>query len=311
LVHGTEDAVVPLRVGVDGRDALERSGARAVVLRRVMGGGHAPDVREAARGVAWVRGMSTDKGVEALSAAKRVLEVAGPEGGNGAGGAEKGQVEILPHASGQAPAFGMAAAILRRFEADSSDKNAWPRGLADATEEQKKEAKGLALRIEAQGLRHVAALRGALPDAAALRAAAFAPDAPAPWWLGHVLSLREDFKGVESVDAYMKELRYDELLEEHEAAGKAIIEALEAPEWGGMGMAPKEAFGVVIAQLPNAYLQEGLARNMERDMADWGARSAELHLEQREVDLLPVVKQYFSAVRKGRERYVEVNLEWR
>ncbi|MFT3686992.1 MAG: hypothetical protein QM783_19075 [Phycisphaerales bacterium] len=247
-----------------------------------------PDAKEAGRGVAWVRGMVTDKAIDSMAMAKLVLK---PEGE-------------------QTPAFGMGLAILKRFEADPADKAAWPRGLTDATEEQKKEAKELALAIEAQGLRQVASLRLALPDAAALRAATSAPDSPTPNWLGHVLSLREDFKGVESVDAYMAELKYDELLEEHEEAGKKIVEAMETPEWGGMGAPPKEAFGVVIENLPKAYLEEGLPRSLERDMKDWAGRAAELRLPAEQVDLLPLVNQYFSAVKKGRERYREVNKAW-
>lgn len=310
FVHGTDDELVPLRVAVDGRDALEQAGAKAVTLRRVVGGGHAPDVREAGRGVTWVRGMVTDKALEAMAAAKAVLRVEGAGEAGGDARPTDGQVGNLPHAE-QTPAFGMALSILKRFEADPADKGAWPRAMSDVTEDQKKEAKGLSMAIEAQGLRQVAALRKVLPDAAALRAATFAPDSPTPNWLGHVLSLREDFKGVESVDAYLAELKYGELLEQHEEAGKKIVEALEAPEWGGTGASPKEAFGVVIENLPKAYLEEGLPRILEADMKDWGARAAELRLPREQVDLLPVVSQYFSAVKKGRERYREINREWK
>ena len=288
FIHGTDDDLVPLRVAVDGRDALERAGAKAAVLRRVIGGEHAPDVKEAALGVAWVRGMVTEKAAEAMDSAKAILAV-GPD---------------------RTPAFGMALAILKRFEADPEDKNAWPRATDDATDEQMTHAKAIATAIEAQGLRQVAALRAALPDAAALRAATFAPDTPAPNWLGQVLSLREDFKGVECVDAYMKELKYDQLLQEHEDEGQKIVTALEAAEWGGAGTPPKEAFGIVIENLPNAYLVEGLPHIMEADMKDWGARAEELRIPAAQRDLLPVVTQYYNAVKKGREKYREINKAW-
>jgi len=258
------------------------------VLRRVVGGGHKPDAREAGVGVAWVRALVTEYPEEALAGA-RALAAPG---------------------EGLAPAFGMAQEICKRFEADPEDKTIWPRGLKEATEEQRKGARSLSQAIEAQGLRQVASLRPSLPDAAALRAATFAPDAPTPNWLGHLLSLREDFKGVECVDAYMRELKYDDLLAEHEEAGKKIVAALEAAEWGGTGAPPVEAFGVVIESLPKAYLVEGLPRGLEANMKDWFARAAELKIPQEQRDLYPVVAQYLGAVKKGREKYREVNKGW-
>lgn len=291
FIHGTEDELVPLRVAVEGRDVVVADGAKAAVLRRVIGGGHAPDVNEAALGVAWVRALVTDKPDEALAGAKSLITVA-PD-------------------SARSPAFGMAQAICKRFEADPEDKAAWPRGLKDATDQQKKEAKALSAAIEAQGLRQVAALRAALPDAAALRAATFAPDTPTPNWLGHLLSLREDFMGIESVDAYMTELKYDELLAEHEEAGKKIVEALESAEWGGIGSTPVEAFAIVIENLPKAYLVEGLPHGLDANMKDWYTRADEIRIPQAQRDLYPVVTQYLGAVKKGRERYREVNKQWK
>jgi predicted esterase len=289
FIHGTADELVPLRIAVDGRDVLQSVGARAVVLRRVVGAGHAPDVKEAAIGVTWVRALVTENAAESLAGAKALVTL-GPD---------------------RAPAFGMAQNICKRFEADPEDKAGWPRGFKDATDEQKKEAKALSEAIEAQGLRQVTALRASLPDAAALRAATFAPDAPTPNWLGHLLSLREDFKNVVSVDAFMKELGYDDLLTEHEEAGAKIVAALEAPEWGGAGAMPKEAFAAVIENLPKAYLVEGLPHNLEANMKDWGARAKELNIPQAQQDLLPVVSQYLGAVKKGRERYKELNAQWK
>lgn len=297
FVHGTADELVPLRIAVEGRDALIQAGAKAAVLRRVVGGGHAPDVKEAALGIAWVRGMVTENPVEALDSAKTLLSIK--------------SVGVGPAGEIRTPAFGMALSILQRFTADPASTTAWPRATKDPTEDQKKEAAALAMTIEAQGLRQVAALRTALPDAAALRAATFAPDTPTPNWLGHVLSLREDFKGVECVDAFMKELKYDELLAEHEEAERAIVIALETEEWGGGGLPPKDAFAAVIESLPKAYLVEGLPRNLEATMKDWGKRADELKIPADQRDLLPVVSQYLSAVKKGRDRYHEINKEWK
>lgn len=291
FIHGTDDDLVPLRVAVEGRDVIVAEGAKAAVLRRVIGGGHNPDAKEAALGVAWVRALVTDKPDEALAGAKSLLTVAAD--------------------SPRSPAFGMAQAICKRFEADPEDRTAWPRGLKDATDEQKKEAKALSAAIEAQGLRQVAALRAALPDAATLRAATFAPDTPTPNWLGHLLSLREDFMGVESVDAFMTELKYEELLAEHEEAGKKIVEALESAEWGGNGATPIEAFEIMLENLPKAYLVEGLPHGLEANMKDWYTRADEIRIPQTQRDLYPVVTQYLGAVKKGRERYKAINAQWK
>ncbi|HYD02147.1 MAG TPA: hypothetical protein VEB22_13050 [Phycisphaerales bacterium] len=289
FIHGTEDDLVPLRIGVEARDVLRQAGAKAAVLRRAVGTGHAPDVKEAALGVAWVRALVTENPAEALSGAKSLVAVD----------------------AARAPAFGMAMNILKRFDADPDDRNAWPRGLKGVSDEQKKEAKALVLAIESQGLRQVTALRSALPDAAALRAATFAPDTPTPNWLGHLLSLREDFDGVESVDAFMTELKYAELLAQHEAAGKTIVSAIESPDWGGSGAPPQEAFAAVIENLPKAYLVEGLPHSLEANMKDWTARAQELRIPQNQRDLAPVVTQYLGAVKKGREKYKEMNKQWR
>lgn len=289
FIHGTDDQLVPFRVAVEGRDYLVSEGAKAAVLRRVSGGGHTPDVKQAALGVAWVRALVTDKPDEALTGLRSLLNAG----------------------DGLTPAFGMAQALTRRFAADPADKDAWPRGLKDATDQQRQEAKDLSMKIEAQGLRQVAALRASLPDAAALRAATLAPDMPTPNWLGHLLSLREDFMGVECVDAFMKELACDELLTEHEEAGKKIVAALEAAEWGGDGSTPLEAFDVVIENLPKAYLVEGLPQGLEANMKDWHARATELRIPRAQIDLYPLVTQYLGAVTKGRETYREINRQWK
>lgn len=289
FIHGTDDDIVPLRASVQGRDALVSAGSNAAVYRPVPGAGHAPDVKQAAIGVAWIRGMVTEKPDEALDAALAMLAAPGDEG----------------------PAFGLAAQLCRRFAADPEDRTAWPRGLKEATDEQRKQARSIQLAIEAQALRHVAALRPNLPNAQALRSASFEADLPAPAWLGHLLALRENFRGVESVEAFATEIGFDDLADEQDGAGRRVVEVLESADWGGTGASPAETYAAVIENLPKAYLINWLPGNLEKEMRTWLAVADDLRLSKAQRSAFPVVTQYAAAIKQGREQYRRLNAGWK
>lgn len=288
FVHGTEDAVIPYRLSVDARDILLEKEAVITHLRRVYGHAHEANPAEAEGAINFCIAMSTDKPEVTLNAARLLLK---PIGTN-------------------SPPFNLAVAALKRFEIDPEDMKAWPKGFKAATDEQKAEAKALILSIEAQGLRHIAELRKQLPDAAALKNATFEPDHPTPNWLGHILALREDFRGVQSVEDYLKEIGLDEAQDKHDEAARSISRVMDSPDWGGEGALPKEAYAIVLSTLPKAYLFEPMPGDLGPSMSDWHKRAESLHIPADRRDLYPIVTQYLGAVEKGRSAYRAINAQW-
>ena len=107
--------------------------------------------------------------------------------------------------------YGAARQVLGRITGDEKP------ALKDAEAATREKAQKLVDRIEAEGGRHVEALKKqvAKKDDLVLKSPAS--------WLGHLLPLREDFRSVRSVEAYVKAIDFDEHRKQQQKIGRAHV----------------------------------------------------------------------------------------
>lgn len=280
FLHGTEDQVAPYLWAVDARDELVKNGFRIVGLRRVYGHKHEPEPGEASACIDFVMGMTTDKPEEAIELARRMLS----------------------SQNGRTPMFGLADAVLARLEL-SADKEAWPRGFKEISEDAKREGAGVRLQIQTLGLRHAGALRAQIKDAQGLRQPLLEMDTPTPAWIGHLLAAREDWRGVEAIEALAADLKLDEVLAEHDAAARVLMEALATQE-------PKDALAVIRQQIGKCALFEPLPKNLLAIIEAWADEAEMLKLKPEDVQATVLVRQLLTARLRGLEAYRQLNASW-
>jgi predicted esterase len=283
FLHGSEDYVAPLRWGIDARDALMAENFRVLSMRRVYGLSHDPAPAHAHMGIDWLVAMTTPDGAEALRLARALL---------------------MPPA-GLTPAFGQAAQVLARFDLPD-EKGAWPRGFAGLTDAQRAQARALSVSLEALGLRHAGALRAQVPDdawARVLRRVPLEPDEKRPEWLGHLLALREDFRHVASVEAFIADIGFDAAQAAHDARARTMMQAY-------VEQTPRAAFAEVLRLLPECALFEGLPPDMPGELLEWGRHAATYNLREQDARLTGLIRQWQGALSAGRKRYEQINAGW-
>ena len=82
-------------------------------------------------------------------------------------------------------------------------------------------------------------------------------------WLGHLVALREDFRGVDSVESYVKKIGYDAEQASQKKASNAIFEA-----WYGSSP-PRAIYETIVTNLGGAFLVEGLPAELAERMESW------------------------------------------
>ena len=89
-------------------------------------------------------------------------------------------------------------------------------------------------------------------------------------WLGHLVSLREDFRGVDSVEEYMKEIGYDQTLQRQSKSASKILKAWYNEK------DPDKIFRVVLKEMPAAFLYEGYPPTLRKKMKEWHKKQKKL-----------------------------------
>lgn len=290
LAHGTADEETPYALSLDAVNALTSQGHVMAMLRRLPGIDTLPDPAVLNPCVDWVTAMMTDDPRQALATARALLRPLGK-------------------ASPVPPAFHMARAILRRFEVDPKAKRepgknrvyaflAKPGEEHEVTPELKKEAWDLALLIESHAQRHVQALKeSGLKDPADL-------DKPIPARLGHLLALREDFRGVDSVEAYLTTLGFAERWTAHAEAALDI--------WGLFGdnapTSPAARLDQAASAIPKAYLYEPMPPGFFAATVQWGAAEGPGAPSPDAKARAKVIEEWARAIEDGEKAYRDL---WR
>jgi predicted esterase len=276
FMHGTQDPVVPYGQSPGARDAYAKEGFDLLYLRRIEGYNHWPNELRATECLDWCEGITTSDPATALACAKRMLTVKKTD--------QYGM--DLP------VAFSGARAVLRRFEPKS------PNAIANAPADIVAEAAKLSKAIEDEGAKHVAALAKKIAKRADLKLGAEP-------WLGHLLPLREDFRGVDSVESYLKTLDFDKA---REAQAKNAGEIFSA--WYD-GKDPKKQFVTIQGKIGEAFLVEGYPPELGERMAQWKKDAAKLGLKDKDLKPYADFEAWRDGWTKGLEKYRAIWKDWK
>lgn len=195
FMHGTGDPVVPYGQSPASRDAYAEKGFALLHLNRLDRYNHWPNAIRATETLDWCQGMTAESAEEALDCAMRILTVKK---------ADQYQWVTLVDFSG-------ARDVLRRLEGKG------PAPMSQVPAAVASEAKRWIVEIEKHGASHVKELEKSMPKKG------LALDGKP--WLGHFVPLRENFRGVESVEAFFAAQKFDSKVEAHAKASKALFEA--------------------------------------------------------------------------------------
>ena len=277
--HGTLDPVVPYSQSVGTRDHYAKLGFPRLHLRRLARYNHWPNAVRSNESLAWCEGMTCKDPARALAAVGEILR---------------------PKRSDQyqwRTVVGFAAAwdVLRRFDAKGE------LGFAQApSAKQLADAKSLRSKIDDAGKKHVAALKKA---SANKKASALKLDGKA--WLGHLVALREDFRGVPSVEAYMASIGYDKTLAKHAKAASKISKSWYKDK------DPAKIARTVLKELPKAFLVEGLPASLAKKMNEWKKDAKKLGLKKRELRAFKVFANWEKGWKSGGEAYAKIWKKWK
>ena len=235
FLHGTADPVVPYLQSPGSRDAFAKAGYPLLHLRRLAGYNHWPNAVRATETLDWCQGMTATSPAEALERALSILRVKK---------ADEYQWQTVV-------GFAGARDVLRRIEGKG------PKRFDAVPEPTAKEARRWIERIDEHAAQHVEAVRASLPKK---KKALELDGGP---WLGHLVALREDFRGVEAVEALAAELDLDEKLAAHRKAAGPLLDAWYRQK------PPKEILEAAAECLPKAWLVEGLPPELPTKLVGW------------------------------------------
>lgn len=276
FMHGTADPVVPFRQSPAARDTYEKAGFELVHLRRLENYNHWPNAVRANETLDWCQGMTTDKPEEALAIAIDILR-------------DKKTDEYR----WEAPVgYSAARDVLRRLEGKG------PVPFKDVPEVTASQAKTWIANIDEAGALHVATLKKELARRKDLKL-------DGKPWLGHLIALREDFRGVESVEAYVKEMGFDETLATQTKAVEPVMTA-----WYGE-KPPKAIFESVVDVLAKTFLFEGYPPDLAAKMKEWKNDAAKLGITPKVLKKYPDFEAWQAGWEDGSKQYASVWKKWK
>lgn len=276
FLHGTADPGAPYSQSVKLRDGYAGLGHPMAVLRRQQGWDQRPDPAGAIDAIDWCIGMTSPDPAEALAAARAILSPRPAD-------------EIDRRSP---PWFAGGAAILTRFRGQGPAPFALGAGGESETD-----AIALLRRIEAEGAKHVGVLKRQVASGDAIRL----DGGP---WLGHLVALREDFRGVGPVEAYIKELGCDELAAKHAEV------SVELTQTWFRGVSPKQTFETVVKVLPHCFLVEGLPPDLGDAIAKYFAQAQGHNLSPESIRRYRFFLMWKSGWDGGLKQYESLWSKW-
>lgn len=271
FMHGTEDPVVGYTNSLGSRDAYAGDGFELLQLRRLDRWTHWPNAVRATEMLDWCEGMTTTAPENALACALRMLTVKP---------ADEYQWQTVP-------AFAGARDVLRRLAGDG------PVPFKSVPAEVARTAKTWADAVESHAAQHVAKLEKALGKKGELT---FGEKLP----LGHLIPLREDFRGVDAVEACVKKLGLDKRATAQAKDMRALWDAWSSDK------KPDEIARVVLETLPKCFLVDVFPLDFREKFDGWKSQGLKLggKLTFANYDA------WVTGWQQGRKDYAELWREW-
>jgi predicted esterase len=275
FMHGSSDPVVPYGQSVGARDYYVEKGFPLTHLRRLADWSHWPNAVRATEELDWCQGMGSSDAQEVLDCALSMLRTKPAD-----------QYEWTTVVD-----FSGARLLLERLTGKG------PAALAQAPEPVAKSAREWLAKIDEQADAQLKALRAVLPKKGAL-----ALDGKP--WLGHLLPLREDFRGVESVEKFFTEIGFEKLVEAHQKAAKPLYDA-----WYGQGKSESDCATAVLEAIGKCFLVDALPWNLREKMNEWQKKKVEVpaKLAKKWSDW----ESYEKGVAEGWKQYESIWKKWK
>jgi predicted esterase len=277
FMHGSADPVVPYGQSPGSRDAYAKAGFTLLHMRRLPGYNHWPNAVRATEELDWCQGMTAKSAEEALAMALDILRTKKPD-----------------EYSYETPVgFSAARALLRRIEGKG------PAPFANVDEKTLATAKQWIEKIEAEGALHVEALKRDAPKKKDVKL----DDAA---WTGHVVAMREDFRGVDSVEAYLHEIELDKQVEAQEKHARAALDA-----WYNKTKAPKAIFAAIVENVPKAYFVDGFPPDLAAKMKEWKDGAQKLGIAPDALKKYADFEAWTKSRDEGAKRYEAIWKKWK
>lgn len=272
FMHGSSDPVVAYGQSPGSRDVYADKGFELLHLRRLDGYNHLPNAVRATETLDWCQGMTAATPEEALACALRLL-TAKP--------ADEYQWETVP-------GFAGARDVLRRLAGQG------PAPFKSVADDVAASAKRWTAAIESHAALHVAKLEKALGKKGEL-----VIDAKPP--LGHLIPLREDFRGVDAVETFVKSSGFDKRVAAQAKEMKTFWEAWSSSK------PPEEVARAVLEALAKCCLLDAFPAELGEKLDAWKGQGLKLggKLTFANYDA------WSAAWRDGRKDYAKLWREWK
>jgi pimeloyl-ACP methyl ester carboxylesterase len=277
LIHGAKDLLIPLNVSFDARRAYTDAEHTNVRLRILQSFNDFPNPVRASECLDWVKAMRTDDADQLLASVRSMLTPKRPD-----------EYEYRT-----AVWFGAAREALGRLIGEGENP------IKDASAEDAATAKALIDKIEAEGEKHIAVLRPMI-NSAGLSAQAL----DGKPWLGHLIAMREDFRGVKSVDAFMTSIGYDELLAAHDDAALGFVES-----WAPDGDAAT-AFDEAVSVIQRCWLSQFLPIDIGPRMRFFARKADELKFPPDSMEKYEYFQNWEKGWKDGLDAYEVMWRKW-
>lgn len=227
FIHGAKDSQTTLEKSFAATDEYRSLGHDFVRLRVLRGYNDFLNPVRASECIDFIDGLRTEKPADALAAAERMLTP-----------------KFADEYEYRCPVwYAGANEILKRVIGECE-----PKFEKTADETTASRARALIKRIDDEGAAHVAKLRELLGENT-VDARTLVLDGGA--WLGYSVALRDDFRGVESVETFYADFAWELLRSAHETEAKALLEV-----WNSETATDADKFVKLADTLPNGFLYE-------------------------------------------------------
>jgi predicted esterase len=276
FMHGSADPVVPYAQSPGSRDAYAKAGFPLLQMRRLPGYNHWPNAVRATEELDWCQGMTAKTPEEALAMGLDILRKKKPD---------EYQYETPV-------GFSAARAVLRRIEGKG------PSPFAKVDDKTLATAKEWIDKIEAAGAAEVEALRKSVPKKADMKL----DRAP---WIGHLVAMREDFRGVDSVEAFLQEIDFDGQVAAQHKTASAIFDAYYK------GKEPKKTFTEICDGISKAYLFDGFPPDLAAKMKEWKDGAAKLGIGAPALKKYADFEAWSQSRQDGAKEYEAIWRQWK
>ncbi|MBY0310748.1 MAG: hypothetical protein K2W85_01620 [Phycisphaerales bacterium] len=279
FMHGAKDSNTSLQLSFDAAEQFTSLGHPAAHVRVLRGYNDFTSAVSAADMIDYLRAMRTESPDVILERVRSMLKPKPPD-----------ELNYRP-----IPWFAGATRALKRITTPEMLEK-------PATAEQKAAAQALLDKIDAFGGQLSTRAREMLASAD-LRQPPLELVGGA--WLGYLTALRDDFRGVPSVDALAKEMDFDNATADHMAKAQDLIET-----WN-TSASDTRRFEAAIDALPGCFLYEGLPVDMPGRMRASMRKADELELSTGDRDRYEFVTLYEQGWRDGWRDYQKDVRRWR